>query len=98
MASDIFKQKEEEYYVYFYNFEETEMENKITGLVNNINNAKVYKVNTNSALNTKYVGETSNKEASSVEELKVITPTLIKISNDTIVEYYESNEIVDKLS
>ena len=74
------------------------MENKITGLVNNINNAKVYKVNTNSALNTKYVGETSNKEASSVEELKVITPTLIKISNDTIVEYYESNEIVDKLS
>ena len=59
---------------------------------------KVYKVNTDSALNSKYVGEESNKSASSVDELKVVAPTLVKISGDKIVEYLEGNEIVDKLS
>ena len=98
LASDIFKQKEEEYYVYFYNFEEKETDNKATALVNTIYNTKVYKVNTNSALNVNYVGETSNKSASSIDELKVITPTLIKISNEKIVEYYEGNEIIDNLN
>ncbi len=98
LASDIFKQKDEEYYVYFYNFEEKETDNKATTLVNTIYNTKVYKVNTNSALNANYVGEESNKSASSIEELKVITPTLIKISNEKIVEYYEGNEIIDKLN
>ena len=98
LASDIFKQKDEEYYVYFYSFDEGDTDNKATGLVNTIYDKKVYKVNTNSALNSKYVGEESNKSASSVDELKVITPTLIKISGDKIVEYLEGNEIVDKLS
>ena len=98
LASDIFKQKDEEYYVYFYNFDEKETDNKATALVSTIYDKKVYKVNTNSALNSKYVGEESNRNASSIDELKVITPTLIKISGDKIVEYYEGNEIVDKLS
>ena len=98
LAVDTFKQTDESYYVYFYNFEEKETDSKITALVNTIYNTKVYKVNTNSRLNANYVGEESNKSASSLDELKVIAPTLIKIENETITEYYEGNEIADKLS
>lgn len=97
LASSIFKQQEEEYYVYFYDF--SEKENKITEIVNNkLSNDKVYKVDTSSALNSKYVSEESNKNAKTLEDLKVISSTLIKISGDTITEYYEKDEITNKLS
>ena len=97
LASAIFKQSEEEYYVYFYDFNEDQ--GLITELVNlSLSNETVYKVNTNSAMNANYVGTPSNKKAKNLNELKVTAPTLIKISNDTIVEYYENNEITNKLS
>lgn len=99
LASAIFKQSEEEYYVYFYDFDEEEKDSEITNLVdNNLMGDKVYKVNTNSAMNANYVGEESNKNAKTLSELKVVSPTLIKISGDTITEYYEKEEITNKLS
>jgi hypothetical protein len=99
LASAIFKQSEEEYYVYFYDFNEEEKDSEITKLVdNNLMGDKVYKVNTKSAMNTNYVSEESNKNAKTLSELKVVSPTLIKISGDTITEYYEKKEIINKLS
>ena len=99
LASAIFKQSEEEYYVYFYDFDEEEKDGEITNLVNsNLTGDKVYKVNTKSAMNANFVGDTSNKDAKTLSELKVVAPTLIKISGDTIVEYYEKDEIINKLS
>lgn len=96
LASAIFKQSEIEYYVYFYDFNEEK--NSITDIVNSkLAGDKVYKVNTTSAMNSNYIGETGNKNAKTLEELKVVAPTLIKISNNVIVEYYEGNEITDKL-
>lgn len=95
LASAIFKQKETDYYVYFYDFNEEN--NQITEVVNSsLSGNKVYKVNTTSAMNSNYVGEKSNKTAKTLAELKVVPNTLIKISNDTIVEYYEGKEITDK--
>ena len=97
MASNIFKQKEEEYYVYFYNFNEEN--NVITNIVNNnISEYAIYKVNTASALNANYTGKTSNKNATTLGELQVVAPTLIKISGDTITEYYENEEIKEKFN
>ena len=64
---------------------------------NNLANDKVYKVNTRSAMNTNYVSDSSNKNAKTLEELKVVNHTLIKISDDTITEYYEGEEIVNKI-
>ena len=97
LASEIFKQTEEDYYVYFYDFDEKE--SVITDIVNNkLAYEKIYKVNTSSAMNTNYVSTTSNKKAKTLKDLKVIAPTLIKISGDTITEYYEKNEITNKLS
>ena len=96
LASATFKQSETEYYVYFYDFNEEK--NSITDIVNNkLSGEKVYKVNTASAMNTNYVGETGNKNSKTLEELKVVAPTLIKISEDKIVKYYEGKEITDNL-
>ena len=96
LASATFKQSETEYYVYFYDFNEEK--NSITDIINNkLSGEKVYKVNTASAMNANYVGETGNKNAKTLEELKVVAPTLIKISEDKIVKYYEGKEITDNL-
>ncbi len=99
LASAALSQSEEEYYVYFYNFDEKETESAITTLVNSsLTSNKVYKVNTASALNTNYVADTGNKSAKKLDELKVVAPTLIKVAGDTITEYYEKDEIKAKLS
>ena len=97
LAASIFKQSEETYYVYLYDFGEEKSE--ITDLVNsNLSGEKVYKVDTTSAMNANYVSEESNKAAKTLEELKVKAPTLIKVSGDAITEYYENEEITNKLS
>ena len=97
LASEIFKQAEEEYYVYFYDF--SEVESVITETVGNkLSYYKVYRVNTNLVMNSKYVGEIGNKKAKKIEDLKVVPPTLIKISSGAITEYYEGNEIIKALS
>ena len=97
LAKNIFMQSEEEYYVYFYDFnkEEQEISNIVT---KKLANSKVYRVDTSSALNTNYVGTESNKSAKTLEELKVVSPTVIKISGESIVEYYEADEIKNNLN
>jgi len=96
LASSIFKQNDEEYYVYFYDF--NEKNSAITNTVNYIQSNTVYIVNTSDAMNAKYVSDTSNRDATSLDELQVIPGTLIKITGDTITEYYEKNEILDKFN
>lgn len=96
LASEIFKQQEETYYVYFYDY--TKEDTQITSIINTkLSSNKIYKVDTNSALNNKYISEESNKNATSLEELKVKSPTIIKVSDMTIIEYYEGNEIKTNL-
>ena len=59
-----------------------------------MSDSKVYKVDTSSALNANYVSEESNKSAKTLEDLKVSAPTLIKISGDEIVKYYEKERLL----
>ena len=92
LASSIFSQKEEEYYVYFYNFDDPNNTIEST-LTSKLAEEKIYRVNTNDALNQNYVTEGSgNKSAQTLEELKVVDNTLIKIVNNEIVRYYETEE------
>ena len=96
LASEIFKQSEEEYYVYFYDYkdEDTDITSHITS---KLSSSKVYKVDTSNGLNNNYVSEESNKKAKNLDELKVKAPTLIKINGEKISAYYEGDEIKDKL-
>ena len=92
LASAIFKQKEDEYYVYFYDFNEDN--NMYKNIVSSkLSSKKVYNVDTSSGLNSNYVSDVSNKKATGLDDLKVINDTVIKIVGDTIVEYYEKDEI-----
>lgn len=92
LASAIFKQKEDEYYVYFYDFNEDN--NMYKNIVSSkLSSKKVYNVDTSSGLNSNYVSDVSNKKATGLDDLKVINDTIIKIVGDTIVEYYEKDEI-----
>jgi len=94
LASSIFNQTEEEYYVYFYDYDNEKPE--LTQLITNkLSGQKIYRVDTSSSLNSKYVSEIGNKTAKTLEELKIKTPTVIKISGDIISEYYENEEITN---
>ena len=98
LAVNTFNQTEETYYVYYYDFND-EDEN-ISSLINNLNDYTIYRVDTSSSLNKNYVteDEKGNNQAKSLEELKVINPTIIKVENDTIIDYYEGiNSIKDFL-
>lgn len=96
LASAIFKQPEEEYYVYFYDFND-EDSNIATAISSKLSGTKVYRVDTSSALNKKYVSEDSNREAKNLDELRVTIPTVIKINHEEIIAYYEKTEIINNL-
>ena len=92
LASAIFNQKEDEYYVYFYDFNEDN--NMYKNIVSSkLSSKKVYNVDTSSGLNSNYVSDVSNKKATGLDDLKVVNDTVIKVVGDTIVEYYEKDEI-----
>lgn len=96
LASEIFKQKEEEYYVYFYDYNDED--SQISSIVSSkLSEKKVYRVDTNSALNSRYVSDDSNKDAKTIADLKVKAPTVVKIIGEVITEYYEENEIINNL-
>ena len=96
LASETFKQKEEEYYVYFYDYNDED--SQISSVVSSkLSENKVYKVDTSSALNNRYVSDDSNKDAKTIEDLKVKAPTVVKIIGESISEYYEGNEIINDL-
>ena len=96
LASETFKQQEEEYYVYFYDYNDEDSD--ISSIVSSkLSASKVYKVDTSSALNNNYVSEESNKSAKNLSELKVKSPTVIKVTSETISAYYEDDEIKNNL-
>lgn len=97
LASKIFDQEGDLYYVYFYDFNDAD--EKISSYLGNISET-VYKVNTASGFNSKYVtSDSGNRNVKDVNDLKVKAPTLIKVSNDTVVEYYEGvTEIINAIN
>ena len=91
LAKSIFNQSEESYYVYFYDFNESN--NNINTIVSSkLSESKVYRVDTSSSFNSKYVSATSNRNATTLDDLKVVKDTLIKIEGDNITMYLEGEE------
>lgn len=97
LAKNIFNQTEETYYVYFYDF--TAEDEVISRAISSNSELKIYRVDTSSALNKNYVTEESgNRNVTAITDLKVKDPTIIGITNDQVIAYYEgSNEILSFL-
>lgn len=93
LAKNTFNQKESTYYVYFYDF--TDEDQTVTGTTG-LSADKLYIVDTSSGLNKNYVTEESgNRNVTSIDDLKVKSPTVLKITDDKVVGYYEgSSEII----
>lgn len=84
--------KNDYYVIYFDN----DNSSTYTEIINNYKKeTPIYKVNMSSAFNKKYTtdGE-SNKSPSKVSEFLINGPTLIKVSNKKVVEYYEGEESI----
>ncbi len=88
VATNIFSQKEDLYYVYCYDF--SDEDEGVAQAVQGASSQKIYRLNTKDGFNSKYVtdGE-GNKNASSLSDLKISNPTLLVISGDKITGYYE---------
>ncbi len=98
LASNIFSQKEEIYYVYCYNFDDED--EGVAEAVNGATDKKIYRLDTNSSLNSKYVtDENGNVNATSLNDLSISSPTLLEIAGDRITGYYEGrSNIINYLS
>ena len=79
---------EEEYYVYYYDSteEDTEVSNTLYSV-----SEKVYRVDLNDAFNSNFVGEPSGI-VEDIDSLKVSNPTLIKVSSEKIIAFYNGAE------
>lgn len=90
LASKTFEQKEEKYYVYYYDFNDED--GSISNAINNKSDIKIYKVDTSSSLNQNYVTEENgNSNVTGINDLKVKNPTLIEVTNDKVTGYYEES-------
>lgn len=92
IAGQTFNRSEETYYVAFYEFESSE---DLTNVLNSVTtNDKIYKVNLKNAMNKSIVSNSSNKKATTAEELQINGTTLIKIENGRISNYIETYDQV----
>ncbi len=88
VAANIFNQSEETYYVYCYDFNDEDA--GVAQAIQGATSKKIYRLNTKDGFNKNYVTEgEGNKNATNVSELKIKNPTLIAISGDKIIGYYE---------
>lgn len=88
LATDSLRQAEEEYYVYFYDTtdEDSEVTNVLYSLIDT-----VYRVDLHDDFNSNFVGEPSGI-VEDISDLKVSNPTVIKVSSEKIVEFYNGAE------
>ncbi len=97
LASQIFDQREDEYYVLIYNPNDKvkDLSSFLTIYSGKENAITVYKVDSSKKFNSNYiVTKDSNKNPTSINDLKIISPTLIKITSKTVTEYVEGFEEV----
>ncbi len=97
LASQIFDQQEDEYYVLVY--DTTDEVHNIEQFLNLYKSKSgaltVYKVDSSKKFNSKYiVTDDSNKNPESINDLRIISPSLIKISSKHVSEYIEGFEEV----
>lgn len=100
LLGQLFDQAGDEYYVLIYDFSDEVLSLKswLSVYQGKSDTIKVYKVDSSKKFNDKYiVKENSNKDATLLDDLKVISPTLIKVSNGKISEYIEGEDNIKEV-
>lgn len=101
LAGSSFDMNSKEYYVVYYDYTDTTLEDLYTQVYNYTysGSIKLYSVNMNDGFNKSFVAEeSSNASPSSANELAIKGPTLIKFVDGAVVEYIEGSEnIINKL-
>lgn len=93
LAASVFNQVEEKYYVYFYDFKNEDT--NISSLVAAKSDWAIYRVDTSNGLNSKYVTDgKGNSSVTGLDNLKVMNPTLIEITNDKVTNYLEGSSAI----
>lgn len=93
LASTTFDQNEEVYLVYYYDFNEGD--EAVASAISGFAETKIYRVDTSSSLNQKYVTEEAgNSSVTGISDLKVKNPTLIEVTNDSVTGYYEGSTAI----
>lgn len=97
-----FSVKDSEYLVAYYDTTDEDINSNMQNAVSTYRNASkeiyLYTVDMSNGLNKPYVSDSSNSTASSASELAINGPTLIKFSDNKIVDYIEGvYEIADYL-
>ena len=93
LASNSLKQLEDEYYVYYY--DSTKEDSEVTNIVNSLSGI-TYRVDLHDDFNANFLGEPSGI-VSSIEDLKVSDPTVIKVSSSAIIAFYNGTEEIKTL-
>lgn len=93
LAVDSLNQSDDDYYVYYY-----DSSDKNDSISNNVDSlsSKVYRVDLNDGFNSNYVGEPSGI-VDDISDLKVENPTIVKVSNKKIIEFYSGSEEVNSI-
>lgn len=88
LAEKTFLQNNSEYYVMYYNFDSNDTE-LITAIISTLSkDTTVYTVDLDKNFNKNYISsEIDTKTPSNSSELKVTSPTLIKIKNKKVVNF-----------
>ncbi len=93
LAVDSLNQKEEEYYVFYY--DSSDKNDNISSSIDSLS-LVVYKVDLNDGFNSNYVGEASGI-VEDISSLRVENPSVIKVSNGKIIEFYSGSEEVNSI-
>ncbi len=93
LIGSVFNRPESSYYVAFGNFSNDYEDVYLEYLITNTDK-RVYKVDMSLKINESYLSENSNKKAKKASELKIKTPTLIKIKNGEIAKYFDTIELI----
>lgn len=94
-AGQIFDQKDNSYYVVIYDFDSklTAISSWVSIYSSKENALPVYKVDSSKKFNSAYIVEKdSNKNPTNYSDLKIISPTLIKIENGKVSSYTEGED------
>ena len=91
----LFDQSQDEYYVLVYdvNDDKSIIPSWLSIFESKNSNATIYKVDSKNKFNSEFLtNENGNKNATTYSDLKVKSPTLIKINNKSISEYIEGED------